>query len=68
VVCGPGACPPERAREDEVVGVEEWTEVRRLHVVRGLLIREIHCRTAVASRHDPSGDRQRGPCRAIGAR
>jgi hypothetical protein len=25
-----------------VVGVEQWAEVRRLHSVRGLSIREIH--------------------------
>jgi hypothetical protein len=30
-----------------VVGVEEWAEVRRLHFVRGLSIREIHRRTGL---------------------
>ena len=31
----------------EVVGVEQWAEVRRLHFVRGLSIREIHRRTGL---------------------
>jgi transposase len=31
----------------EVVGVERWAEVRRLHFVRGLSIREIHRRTGL---------------------
>jgi transposase len=30
-----------------VVGVEQWAEVRRLHFVRGLSIREIHRRTGL---------------------
>ena len=30
-----------------MVGVEEWAEVRRLHFVRGLSIREIHRRTGL---------------------
>jgi transposase len=31
----------------EVVGVQQWAEVRRLHFVRGLSIREIHRRTGL---------------------
>jgi transposase len=31
----------------EVVGVEQWAEVRRLRFVRGLSIREIHRRTGL---------------------
>ena len=31
----------------EVVGVEQWAEVRRLHFVRGLTQREIHRRTGL---------------------
>jgi hypothetical protein len=30
-----------------VVGVQQWAEVRRLHFVRGLSIREIHRRTGL---------------------
>ena len=30
-----------------MVGVEQWAEVRRLHFVRGLSIREIHRRTGL---------------------
>jgi transposase len=31
----------------EVVGVEQWAEIRRLHFVRGLSMREIHRRTGL---------------------
>ena len=30
-----------------MVGVQQWAEVRRLHFVRGLSIREIHRRTGL---------------------
>jgi hypothetical protein len=30
-----------------VVGLQQWAEVRRLHFVRGLSIREIHRRTGL---------------------
>ena len=30
-----------------MVGVEQWAEVRRVHFVRGLSIREIHRRTGL---------------------
>ena len=30
-----------------MVGVEQWAEIRRLHFVRGLSIREIHRRTGL---------------------
>jgi len=30
-----------------VVGVEQWAEIRRLHFVRGLSMREIHRRTGL---------------------
>jgi hypothetical protein len=36
-----------------VVGGEQWAEVRRLHFVRGLSIREIHRRTGLHRGHDP---------------
>ena len=31
----------------EVVGVEQWAEIRRLHFVRGLSMREIHRQTGL---------------------
>jgi len=38
-----------------VVGVEQWAEIRRMHRVERLSIREISKRTGVASQDDPAG-------------
>src|SRR3954462_2387079 len=38
---------PYKLGRREVVGVQQWAEVRRLHFVRGLSIREIHRRTGL---------------------
>lgn len=43
----PGLVCAERAREDRVVEVKQWAEIRRLRCVRGLSIREIHRRTGL---------------------
>src|SRR5436190_21303948 len=46
---GPGAvlvgCKGSRARRRSVVDVEQWAEIRRMHFVAGLSIREIVRRT-----------------------
>ena len=36
-----------------MIGVEQWTEIRRLHFVRGLSVREISRRTGL-HRHAPA--------------
>ena len=51
-----------------MVGVEQWAEIRRLHFVRGLSIREIHRRTGLHREHDPPGDRASTSRRSIAAR
>jgi hypothetical protein len=38
-----------------VVGVEQWAEIRRLHRVELVSIRDISQRTGVASQDDPAG-------------
>src|SRR5215217_4203699 len=55
--CGPPECPvvcgpwvsfaQSELGRTEVVGVEQWAEVRRLRFVRGLSQREIHGRTGL---------------------
>jgi transposase len=43
----PGFVAQSELGGTEVVGVEQWAEVRRLHFVRGLTQREIHRRTGL---------------------
>jgi transposase len=37
--------PSEQGQEEDVVGVEQWAEIRRMRFVQGLTITEIHRRT-----------------------
>jgi transposase len=42
-----GSCAQSELGGTEVVGVEQWAEIRRLHFVKGLSQREIHRRTGL---------------------
>jgi transposase len=42
-----GSCAQSEPGRTEVVGVEQWAEIRRLHFVKGLSQREIHRRTGL---------------------
>jgi transposase len=48
MACGSlGSCAQSELGRTEVVGVEQWAEIRRLHFVKGLSQREIHRRTGL---------------------
>ena len=42
-----GSCARSELGRTEVVGVEQWAEIRRLHFVKGLSQREIRRRTGL---------------------
>ena len=43
------------SREEGVLDVERWAELRREHFVRGVPIKELVRRTGLAAEHDPGG-------------
>ena len=47
VLGGLGSFAQSELGRTEVVGVEQWAEIRRLHFVRALSMREIHRRTGL---------------------